>query len=246
MKSFYRLLVLTIALTLCHHPVVVADTDADVEHYESEMEEVQVQVSRECAVVLVTGGLIVGGVAVAATEALVGMLLNVIGFASIGVASGSTAAWWQSTFPLVKAGSTFAKLQSITMSEAGFGFVPVGAAVGGAVAVAKIDDLCSSLDDVDSESWEGKALSTLALLVSNVEDEVKKGGEEAKKLLVSVNEKYDLVKKKVEQAGHVVSKEVGQGGQWAIEKGGVAVDIVKDSKWAHHHWIKNVKEGGQM
>ena len=29
MKTFYQLLVLTIALALCHHPVVVADADAD-------------------------------------------------------------------------------------------------------------------------------------------------------------------------------------------------------------------------
>jgi len=82
--------------------------------------------------------------------------------------------------------------------------------------------------------------------VSNAEDEVKKGKEEAKKLLLSVNEKYDLVKKKAVQGGHLVAKEVGQGGQWAMEKGGVAVDKVKDSKWAHHLWYKNVKEGGQM
>ena len=235
------------------HPVVVADTDADADVegdiHEPKIEideEVQVQVSTECAVALVTGGLIVGGVAVAAAEALVGMLLNVIGFAAIGVEAGSTAAWWQSTFPLVKAGSTFSKLQSITMSEAGFGVVPVGVAVGGTKAAAKIDDLCRGVDSIDSESWEGKALSTLTLLASKSEDEVKKGKEEAKKLLVSVNEKYDLVAKKVGQAGQVVAKEVGQGGQWAMEKGGVAVDRVKESKWAHHLWYKNVKEGGQM
>ena len=44
MKSFYRLLVLIIALALWHRPVVDADADADVE-YEPETDEVQVQVS---------------------------------------------------------------------------------------------------------------------------------------------------------------------------------------------------------
>ena len=127
--------------------------------------------------------MIVGGVAAAATGALLGMLLNVIGFAAIGVEGGSLAAQWQSTFPLVKAGSTFSKLQSITMSEAGVGVVPVGAAVGGTKAAAKINELCLGVDSIDSESWEGKVLSTLTLLVSKVEDEVKKGEEEVNKLL---------------------------------------------------------------
>ena len=141
MKSFYRLLVLVIALAFWH-PVADANAKHEEKYHKPETdEEVQVQVSSECAVVLVTGGLVVGGVAVAAAEALVGMLLNVIGFAAIGVEGGSLAAQWQSTFPLVKAGSTFSKLQSITMSEAGVGVVPVGAAVGGTKAAAKIDYL---------------------------------------------------------------------------------------------------------
>lgn len=101
---------------LLQHPVVVADADVEVEYQEPEIDEVQVQVSTECAVVLVTGGLIVGGVAIAAAETLAGMLLNVIGFASIGVEAGSTAAWWQSTFPLVRAGSTL-HLQSFSPSQ---------------------------------------------------------------------------------------------------------------------------------
>jgi len=232
MKSFYRLLLLTITLALRQHPAVVADADADavdiqVEYHEPETPEtdddVQVQVSSECAVVLVTGGLIAGGVAAAATGALLGMLLNVIGFAAIGVEGGSLAAQWQSTFPLVKAGSTFSKLQSITMSEAGVGVVPVGAAVGGTKA-----------DSIDSESWEGKVLSTLTLLVSKVEDEVKKGEEEVNKLLVSVTSWFDLVEKKAEQ-----------GGQWVAEKSGETVDNAK-SVWAHQNWFKEVKEGGQM
>ena len=222
MKTFYRILVLTIALALCH-PVVVAD-DADVEPETDE--EVQVQVSRECAVVLVTGGLIVGGAVVATAEALLGILLNVIGFATIGVKGASLAAKWQSTFPLVKAGSTFAKLQSITMSEAGFGVVPVGAAVGGTKAAAKIDDLCNGIDNVDSASWEGKALSTLTLLVSKLEDEVRKGEEEATRLFVSVNEEYDLVKKKVGQVGHVVAEKSGEAGHW----------VAKEAKQGWH-WV---------
>ena len=249
MKSFYQLLVLAFALALWH-PLVVADADADadveVEYLEPETDVVQVQVSRECAVVLVTGGLIVGGLAVAAAEALVGMLLNVIGFAAIGVEAGSTAAWWQSTFPLVKAGSTFSKLQSITMSEAGVGVVPVGAAVGGVVAAAKIDDLCRGIDSIDSESLEGKTLSTLTLLLSKSEDEVREGGEQANKLFVSFAEKYNLVRKKAGQVEQAVVKEARQGGQWAMEMGSVAVDKVKDIEWPHHRWYKDVKEGGQM
>jgi hypothetical protein len=75
----------------------------------------EVMVSSECAAVLVTEGLIIGGII---TSVVCPLLLGALGFTAVGVEAGSNAALWQSTFPLVKAGSLFAKLQSIVMSGA--------------------------------------------------------------------------------------------------------------------------------
>jgi len=116
-----------------------------------------VRVSPECTAVLLAGGLVVGGMATLATEALFASILGTAGFEAIGVEAGSFAAWWQSTFPLAEARSLFSKLQSISM--AGRSMVLEGSIVGGAVTAIKIRDICHVVDHIDSESVEGEAVS---------------------------------------------------------------------------------------
>ena len=47
-----------------------------------------------------------------------GFILNLVGFAATGIIKGSIAAFIQSCYGLVKAGSWFAKLTSIAMAAA--------------------------------------------------------------------------------------------------------------------------------
>ena len=65
------------------------------------------EVSVDCAALILTGTGILGAVA---SNAIIALVLRLIGFAASGVLKGSFAAWWQSTMPLVSAGSVFAKL----------------------------------------------------------------------------------------------------------------------------------------
>ena len=91
----------------------------------------EVEVSPECAVVLVTGGLVFGGLAAAATISLFSVLFEAVGFAAIGVEGGSSVASWQSTFPLVEKGSLFSRLQSISMSKTGASNLVALGSIGG-------------------------------------------------------------------------------------------------------------------
>lgn len=75
-------------------------------------EEESVDVSPECAVVLVTAGSVAGGLA---SYALVEPLLSLIGFAGADVTGATFAVWLQTTMSNVIAGSIFSSLQSITM-----------------------------------------------------------------------------------------------------------------------------------
>jgi hypothetical protein len=72
---------------------------------------------------LLYGGLITAGVA---------SIPIILGFGTVGIASGSIAAGIQSSIGLVKAGSAFAFVQSAGMS----GYFATTAAVGGAAAAA--------------------------------------------------------------------------------------------------------------
>jgi hypothetical protein len=125
---------------------------------EEDEEEESVDVSPECAVVLITAGSVGGGLA---SYVLVAPLLSLIGFAGAGVTKGSFAAWWQSTMPNVMAGSIFSSLQSITM-----GGVPsviiISSSIGGAATVAShLRHVCGIIDDVDPKSTEGKIIYSL-------------------------------------------------------------------------------------
>ena len=164
----------SLVLVLLTALYAVADPDARLDDLDTELED-GVEVSPECAIVIVTGGVVVGGLAAAAMITLLELFLNAIGFAAIGVEGGSSAASWQSTFPLVEAGSMFSKLQSISMSEeAGSELIPLGAIVGGAVAAGKMLDLCHRIDGIDSESLEAEVISALKRANQEVKEDAQK------------------------------------------------------------------------
>jgi hypothetical protein len=120
-------------------------------------EEDSVDVSPECAVVLVTAGSVAGGLA---SFVLIEPLLFLVGFTGAGIAEGSFAAWWQSTMPNVMAGSLFSSLQSITMTGVESNII-VSSSIGGAATASQLRRMCGIIDDVDPESKEGKVISSL-------------------------------------------------------------------------------------
>lgn len=128
-------------------------------------DEQELHISPEYAVVLLTAGAAAG---TAASILLAGPVLSLFGFTSVGVAQGSFAAWWQSTLPLIKAGSLFASLQSIAMSGVG-STVLITSSVGGAVAASKLSGFCEMIDEIDPESQEGKVISSLVVGANNLE-----------------------------------------------------------------------------
>lgn len=124
----------------------------------------EVKVSPKCAALLLVGGGVAGGTAaVVVTNMLMPMWLCYTGFCAAGVQSGSLAAWWQSTMPLVASGSMFATLQSIAMGSGGV-FVNMGssaafgAAMGAAGATNHLRDFCQMIDQVDPDTVSGTAI----------------------------------------------------------------------------------------
>ena len=228
----------SLVLVLLTALYAVADPDARLDDLDTELED-GVEVSPECAVVIVTGGVVVGGFAAAAMITLLELFLNAIGFAAIGVEGGSSAASWQSTFPLVEAGSMFSKLQSISMSEeVGSELIPLGAIVGGAVAAGKMRDLCHRIDGIDSESLEAEVISAL----KRANQEVK---EDAQKLEENMIKKYHEAANKVGQWGYQVNEKARNykakhaWSQWVEEKTEGAVKIVG------HGVTENTHKGGE-
>jgi Interferon-induced 6-16 family len=129
----------------------------------NEQKEDEVEVSRECAGVLLVGGSLAGGgTAFLAT----GSLLALLGFTSTGVAGGSFAAWWQSSMPMISSGSVFATLQSIAMAGAGSGTVALGGMAGALPAAKFMKQVCAKVDTVEPDS---AAAAAVALAVATVE-----------------------------------------------------------------------------
>mmetsp|Transcript_27766 Transcript_27766/g.32390 ORF Transcript_27766/g.32390 Transcript_27766/m.32390 type:complete len:195 (+) Transcript_27766:44-628(+) len=124
---------------------------------EADEEDDSVLVSAECAAVLVVAGGAVGGTA---SWALASSVLYLIGFTAEGVAAGSFASWWQSTMPLISAGSLFASLQSIAMTGVA-NKVIVSGAIGGAATAQRFKDVCSEIDEVDPNSTGGKTIAAI-------------------------------------------------------------------------------------
>ena len=116
-----------------------------------------VNISPECASILILAGA-TGG---ALMSTLVNPLLASIGFTATGVTSGSFAAWWQSTMPLVSSGSLFASLQSIAMSGVSSNLV-IASSVGGVATAKKLTEFCKRIDDLDPQSTKGEVVRKVA------------------------------------------------------------------------------------
>eukprot|EP00558_Chaetoceros_sp_UNC1202_P000233 CAMPEP_0197260278 /NCGR_PEP_ID=MMETSP1429-20130617/83954_1 /TAXON_ID=49237 /ORGANISM="Chaetoceros sp., Strain UNC1202" /LENGTH=184 /DNA_ID=CAMNT_0042724515 /DNA_START=56 /DNA_END=610 /DNA_ORIENTATION=+ len=111
--------------------------------------DAKIYVSPDCAAVLLAAG----GTCVL-SWAFIDVLLYLLGFTEVGPEAGSFAAWWQSKFPLVEAGSLFSLLQSIAMGGTGKEVLIVSA-LGGAAAALELQKACAKVDEVDSHSFEG-------------------------------------------------------------------------------------------
>ncbi len=140
----YKLLLLTVAF-LCFCGVCNGRYTYTTQ---KEEEEDAIHISPKCAAVLVTAGASGGG---ALAYTLSPAVLCKAGFCSAGVSSSSFASWWQSTMPLVQAGSIFATLQSIAMGGVGTKVVVAGSVLGGNLSMKYLQFLCDYVDDPDSK-----------------------------------------------------------------------------------------------
>lgn len=116
------------------------------------------KISQKCAVILLATGSAFGGTA---AHVISPIILSYLGFTSVGVQAGSIASYWQSTMPIVKVGSMFAKLQSIAMTGAGSSTTVKVSALGGAAVAWRLHSMCELIDDVEPESNAGTALAML-------------------------------------------------------------------------------------
>ena len=138
--------------------IVNGDEHRSDDRSNSDKSDVKVEISSECAAVLLVGGSAVGGIS---ATTLLPQLLSMLGFASVGVSSDSVAAWWKSILGSVPAGSLFATLQSITMAGGGVGTLVSGAELGGSANAAHVRTLCNKVDTIDPNSPAAQILSKL-------------------------------------------------------------------------------------
>lgn len=166
MMRLDKALVLLFSLFITLLPSVFPAAFASINEEETETAtsgENDADISPKCAAVL----LLTGASGVAATMGLASVpLLSAAGFTPVGVAAGSFAAWWQSTYPLVAAGSLFSYLQSIAMTGSVVtGSASLGAVLGSAAAVTKVREMCRTVDGIDENSFEGQLLQKILELV---------------------------------------------------------------------------------
>jgi hypothetical protein len=126
--------------------------------------EVEVKISAKCAAVLIATGTTLGA---STAYFLTPAALCSAGFCSTGVASGSFAAWWQSSMPLVASGSMFAQLQALAMAGAGIGTITIAAgATGGVAGATYLKEFCAFVDETDPDSFAGKTMDASVTAVT--------------------------------------------------------------------------------
>mmetsp|Transcript_2308 Transcript_2308/g.3246 ORF Transcript_2308/g.3246 Transcript_2308/m.3246 type:complete len:197 (-) Transcript_2308:1543-2133(-) len=135
--------------------IVIHRAQGETDEKEHDAEEIQI--SSECAAVVLVGGSAIGGIA---ATTLAPSLLGILGFTQAGIMSGSFAAWWQSTMPLIASGTLFATLQSIAMTTTGMGTVVIGSTLGGASSAVHLKNLCQVIDSIDKDSTAGFIISS--------------------------------------------------------------------------------------
>ena len=182
------------------------------------------KVSVDCAALILTGTGILGA---AASNAIIVLVLRLIGFAAAGVVKGSFAAWWQSTMPLVSAGSIFAKLTSIAMSAGGAG--AAGTTIGGIVGVSggaaaltwtPLANICKRVDEeVAQGSVAGATLQANTKAVQALLSSADNVGKTAKEV-------YDTAPLPVKAAAEQVGESINKALAASAEAAGYAYDAV--------------------
>jgi len=182
------------------------------------------RVSVDCAALILTGTGILGA---AASNAIIVLVLRLIGFAAAGVVKGSFAAWWQSTMPLVSAGSIFAKLTSIAMSAGGAG--AAGTTIGGIVGVSggaaaltwtPLANICKRVDEeVAQGSVAGATLQANTKAVQALLSSADNMGKTAKEV-------YDTAPPPVKAAAEQVGESINKALAASAEAAGYAYDAV--------------------
>ena len=182
------------------------------------------KVSVDCAALILTGTGILGA---AASNAIIVLVLRLIGFAAAGVVKGSFAAWWQSTMPLVSAGSIFAKLTSIAMSAGGAG--AAGTTIGGVVGVSggaaaltwtPLANICKRVDEeVAQGSVAGATLQANTKAVQALLSSADNVGKTAKEV-------YDTAPLPVKAAAEQVGESINKALAASAEAAGYAYDAV--------------------
>ena len=158
-------------ITLLFFCIILAACFAQEESSPSWKEEDEnVDVSPKCAAILLASGTTIGVASLGLGYALPPVALCSAGFCATGVASGSFAAWWQSTMPLVAKGSLFAMLQSIAMGGGGSvsaGLMTGGSLIGASVAASYLRDVCSYVDKAEPNSPLGRIFDASATAVTS-------------------------------------------------------------------------------
>jgi hypothetical protein len=103
--------------------------------------------------------LLIGGTTGTTLSALIfPILLNAVGFTTLGIASGSFASWIQSTLGDLVKGSLFATLQSIAMSGVSANIIFSASALGATTASMSakyLKFICEFIDGVKSDTPQG-------------------------------------------------------------------------------------------
>ena len=218
-----KLIVLSFFLT----EIVVATEESELAV--RDRDDGEVFVSFQCAATLLVAGGAVGGTA---AYSLSKTLLSIIGFTSVGVSSGSFAAWWQSTMASgIAAGSLFATMQAIAMSGVGQ-YVLISSSIGGAGAANKFRYVCNEIDKVDVEEVTAKVRSGISqaeYVASEAQKALLTTWETAKDIGETVSAKID-----VEDAKDKMQSAMTQAQQIAIE-----VEKIMGPTW------NSVKEMGE-
>ena len=174
-------------------------------------------VSPDCAAVVLSGAGILGAVTAGATFSLV---LEIVGFTATGVAPGSFAAWWQSTMPLVAAGSLFARLQAFAMGGGGAAASTLGAIAGDVTAFNSgfMANVCKWVDEeVSKGSAAGDAIQANTHAVQTIlssEDGVK----------YTAKEVFDAAPPAVKDAAANIGEAVKQAADATADAAGKAAD----------------------
>ena len=187
-----------------------------------------VDVSPECAAVMIFGSTAASGVA---SWVLIQAALPLVssawcgassGFCAAGIKTGSLASWWQSTMPLVAKGGIFSSLQSIAMSStvgssATASTVLIGSSLGGAMGASYLKEICSWVDEAAAEgraTKRGTAVLSIHDVVKTGDYVYKQAGEAVEYMTPHIESAAEYVKENLPHA--MKAAEDGVAGAWGF------------------------------